>query len=264
MDEMEAEVMELEGRQGEMIAIIAKICPNRPRPTDISVVEKEPIDPIRWNHRFLFSASFKFSYEKHRALVLKFPLKCRLHPDLVADMVRAEAGAMGWARNHSALPIPKIRAFDHKGTVAWNTLRRPFLLVDHVPGKHITNKDWENMSEAQKLRAIDGVANVVVLLSLYPFEQIGSLYPKDQKINVDLGPLVTYPLVMYGNRHGSSPQISKLFHPRKSPYLTSTEYMMDIANKHLIHRPIQSPTSLSRDIIEMWIYRSLIPGLVLE
>jgi len=261
---MEAEFKELEALQEEMIAIIAKVCPNRPRPVDISVVEQEPIDPVRWPHRFRFDASFKVSYEKHRALVLKFPLKSQVHQDILPNKIAAEVGAMTWARSHSALPIPKVRAFDPKGNLPWNTTRRPFILLDHLPGKHITNKDWEQLSEQQRFRVLEAVANVVSALSLHPFDKIGSLYLKDRHGNVEVGISITGPLALYSLKHGSSPQLSALFIPRNSPYPTATEYLIDTANKHLIHRAITSPVVPSKDYVEMWMYRSLIPGLVLE
>ena len=264
MDPREAEFKELEALQEEMIAIIAKVCPNRPRPVDISVVEQEPIDPIRWPHRFRFDVSFKFSYDKHQALVLKFPLKCRVHKDAMFDKVRGEVGGMSWARSHSNLPIPKVRAFDPSGTSPLNPTRRPFICMDHFPGKHITNKEWERMSEIQKLHVTARVAMVTVLLSQHSFDKIGSLYPVDKKFNVDIGPLASCTLAWYTYRHGPDNKLSKLFKPSNSPYPTALEYLIDITNKHLVHRAIVSPSKVSTDYVEMWIYRSLLPGLVLE
>lgn len=263
MDPVQAEVDELLGMKAEMIATVGKRFPGRPKPVDISLVETEPIDPLHYPHAIRFDASFKLSYEGHQDLVMKFPLKSRVHQDIMADKVQSEAAAMAWARKHSNLPIPKLHAFDHRGNVSWNTTRRPYILYEHMPGKHITNADWDRMSHEQRVRVTAHVAMISVILSLHSFDKIGSLHPKDQKMNVGVGPLINSSLARYQFQTQNRPKISKLFQPRNSPYPTATEYMIDIANMHLLYQAIQSPSTLSRDYVDLWIYRSLIPGLVL-
>lgn len=263
MDPAHAEIEELVGLKEEMIATVAKVCPRLPRPVEVSLVETEPVDPLHWPHPIRFAASFKLTYEGHRGLVIKFPLRSRMHQDIIADEVKSEASAMVWARSHSNLPVPKVRYFDPKGNAALSTLGRPFILHDHMPGKHITNADWERMSKEHRLLVIARVAMITTVLSLHSFDKIGSLHPRDQQMNVVVGPLSTSPLARYRLQHQARPKVSQIFQPQNSPYSTATEYMIDIANMHLVHRAINSLSTPSRDYVEMWMYRSLIPGLTL-
>jgi hypothetical protein len=107
---------ELEGLKAEIASVFANIRVNRPKPSNITLIENEPIDPTHWATR-RYQVSFLVSWETKAAMVVKFPLKSQTHPAILEDKVKAEAGALMWARRHTrALPIPKVLAFDGKGS----------------------------------------------------------------------------------------------------------------------------------------------------
>src|SRR5438045_1652637 len=93
----------------------------------------DPVDPIYWPHPIRYEVSFLAAYQLHEPLVIKFPLMSVIHPDIITNKIKTEVGAMMWARTNTQLPVPKVRACDHKGTMPWNTTRRPFPLVVSCP-----------------------------------------------------------------------------------------------------------------------------------
>lgn len=265
MDPADVELRMLMGMMEEIMATVASAAPQRPRPENVSLVEQETINPISWRPGPVrYEASFLVDYQSHPPLVIKFPLLSVIHPDIITNKIKTEVGAMMWAKNNTPLPIPKVHACDPGGKFPWNSTRRPFILVDFMPGKHITNKDWEQMTVAQKCHVSSQVAEVVSCLSLHAFDKIGSLYPNLTKGTVELGPLITFPLALYCLLHGKTKQLSRIFQANDSPYLTATEYMIGITNAHLLRRALLYPSEPSSHYVEMWIYRSLIPALVLE
>src|SRR5579862_5060603 len=265
---VEEEVNMLKGLSAEIISTLAVCCPDRPKPVDMILIETEAIDPIHWPDAFHRHASFLLKWEARKPLVMSFPLTCRIHHDLVADKVKAEVGALLWAKNNTQLPIPRVRAYDPRGTHRGNATRRPFILHDHMPGKHITNKDWERMTNEQKYKVVGSVAKIVAEISIHPFDKIGSLYPEEQTpgVNVAVGPLLSYPVARYSILHDpnrKSSQLARMFRASHSPYVSAMDYMIDTSNKHLLHRALASPVP-SNQFLELWIYRSLIPSLVLD
>src|SRR5579862_5486230 len=267
---VEQEVEFLKGLSEEIVSTLAVCCANRPKPVNIRLVEgREKIDPIHDPDPFSRHVSFLLEWEAKKPLVMNFPLLCRTNPKLMMDKVMAEVGALVWARRNTQLPVPAVRAYDPVGTQRWNATRRPFILQEHMRGKHITNDDWEQMTNDQKYKVVGAVAKVVAELAIHPFDKIGSLYPETVTVsqpNIIIGPLISYAVTRYSIIHHSNPnssQLVQMFRASGSPYTSALDFMLQAANKHLMHRAMASPLPTDQ-YLELWIYRSLIPGLILD
>ena len=217
-------------------------------------------DHIDMKSSIRFQVSFLLTFDDGTEWVIKFPLFSRMHRELVPANVASEVATMTWAKSHTTLPIPSIRGSDYDGTQPWNVTHRPCIILDRVPGKHITDDDWERMTSEQRLLVVAHIARIKAELSLRRFTRIGSLfYPNKKGHTVDR--LVSQAVNTYCYLHGQMNM--DIFKAPKSPYSTTMEYLIDMANMRLIHEAIGS-TAMNDRYVEMWIYRSLLPSLVLD
>lgn len=259
MDIVHNEVEGLHALSSEIISTAAKIHPSGMTP-QLGCFNDEPIDPVHWPSSIRFEASFPLTFVDGTEWVINFPLFSRTHRDLIPAKLGSEVATLHWAKTHTTLPIPSIRACDYYGTQPWNATRRPCIILDHMPGKHITNNDWERMTLEQRLLVVAHVARIKAELCMHSFTQIGSLfYHKTRRYKVER--LVSEAVNRYCHLHGQKHM--DIFKAPKSPYPTAMEYLIDMANMRLIHEAIQS-TAINDQYVEMWIYRSLIPSLILD
>ena len=252
MDTVSREVESLRALSSAITSSVAKIHPNGKTP-QLGSFDDELID-------FRLEGSFPLIFDDGTQWVIKFRLLSRTHPEIVPSSLAAEVAAIHWVKSHTTLPVPRIRAVDFDGTQPWNATRRPCIIFDRMPGKFVTDSVWESMRPEQRFLVVAHVARVKVELSMDGFTAIGSLFlPKNNHYKVQR--LVSQNVSRYSFLHAK--KYTDIFMAPKSPYPTTTEYFIDMANMRLIHEAIQSSTINDR-YVEMWVYRSLIPSLVLD
>lgn len=108
---------------------------------------------------------------------------------------------MKWAKSYTTLPIPSIRGYDYDGTQPSNSTHRPCIILDRMPGKHITNDDWERMTPEQRLLIVAHIARIKAELSIHRFTRIGSLFYYNNK-GYTVDRLISHAVKRYCYLHG--------------------------------------------------------------
>jgi hypothetical protein len=252
MDAPDPEVQSLRALSSRITSTVAKIHPEGKTP-QLGSFDEDSID-------FRRNDSFPLAFDDGTQWVIKFRLVSRTHPELVPFSLSAEVAAMNWAKSHTTLPIPKLRAADFDGTARWNLTRRPCIMMDRMPGKFLTDSVWESMTLEQRFFVVTHVARVKAELSMDGFPGIGSLF-LTKNYHHKVQRLVSQNVCRYSVLHAE--KYADIFMAPKSPYPTTAEYFGEMDNMKLLHEATQSSV-ISRRYIEIWVYRSLIPSLVFD
>jgi hypothetical protein len=128
-----------------------------------------------------------------------------------------------------------------------------------MPGRHITNDDWEGMTKDQQLLVLDQIARIKAELTATSLSKIGSLVFKNGQFFLDR--LISPTMNRYCCIHAHTRRLVDIFKAPKSPYSTAMEFLVDMANLRLLHEATRS-TDMTEQLVDVWIYRSIIPSLI--
>jgi hypothetical protein len=258
MDPVIAEMEQLRGSVAEIAKSVANLHPSGLSP-DLSMLQNGPIDPILISSTIRFEMSFPLLFPDGTQWVIKFPLYTTTGTGMMNRKVLSQVATMKWVKTYTTLPVPTVHGFDNDGTAKWNTLHRPCIIVDQLPGKHISDTDWTEMSSDQRMHIVNQLARITAELTVRPCPGIGSLYFSKGQYNLNTLNSLTINRYchLYGRLHRD------IFKAPKSPYPSSMEFFVDMVNMRLISEAINS-TTLTDRFVEMWIYRSLVPSLIFD
>lgn len=261
--EVEAEVEALKGMSAELITIVAsQLNITNTDNASVDLIEKEPVVPLLWHEAIRFEASFLVTLGEEKAVV-KFPLFSRTPADMIAEKISVEVVTLTWVKQHTSLPVPQVKGIDWSGTLPWNTTHRPLLILEHLPGKFITDNVWRGMTDTEKHRVAAHIARVTAELSFHSFDKIGSLHPYDANYRAHVGPLVSYSIAYYCLQYKNQPKLARKFRNCCRTYSSTLEYVIALANLRLLQESIVSP-GITDKYVEAWIFRSIAPALILD
>jgi hypothetical protein len=205
-----------------------------------------------------YNHSIPLVFDDESVWVIKFPLKSRTTPSLIAQKVRSEVTTTKWVKANTSIPVPTIHGFDADGTAEWNATGRPCIIMDKAYGMTVSESQWRRFSEKNMRKVLTQIAQIVVELSTHHFDRIGSLF-EDEEGHVSVGPMLAESMNgwLKGHEH------LELFAAPKSPYSSATHYYHDLANMRLLFEATRSST-LSEPFIHMWICRSLLPSCIVN
>src|SRR5271169_2998791 len=81
-----------------------------------------------------YNALFPLSFDDGTEWVIKFPLFSSVSSALVSRKVESEVATTKWVKSNTSIPVPSIHAFDVDGRAAWNSTRRPCIVMDKIRG----------------------------------------------------------------------------------------------------------------------------------
>jgi len=100
-----------------------------------------------------YNHSIILQFKDKTEWVIKFPLNAMTCPSLMAQKVTSEVVTMKWIKKNTKIPVPQVHGFDPNGTSDWNVTRRPCIIMDKVPGRSISEKQWRHMKEPHRRRS---------------------------------------------------------------------------------------------------------------
>jgi hypothetical protein len=256
VEEIQGEIEALRSLTPEILASVAKVHPSGSLPR-LGLFEGTYYEPIYGPTTVRCDVSFPVIFDDGTEWVINFPLLCRTAHAF--RKVETEVATLKWVKANTALPVPSVHGYDSLGNSSWNTLRRPCIVLDRMPGRHITNSDWEGMTTDQQLLVFDQLAKIKAELTTNSFPRIGSLYLKNGQIFVDR--LISPTTNRYCTMHARNRRLADIFKMPKSPYSTAMEFLVDMANLRLLYEATRS-TDMTEQWVDMWIYRSIIPSLI--
>ena len=104
-----------------------------------------------------------------------FPLFTIMPQSFVSAKVLSESATLKWVKKYTTIPVPTVVAFDAEGREPWNTTLRPCIITTRLPGKHITNRMWAELTFDQQYVMAAHTARIKAELSMHCFNEIGTL-----------------------------------------------------------------------------------------
>ena len=223
-----AEISSINALSAEVIKSIGRLHPSGSTPQlnqfQENGKEERSLQHPGYNHSIILQFKDKTEW------VIKFPLNTMTCSSLMAQKVTSEVVTMKWIKKNTKIPVPQVHGFDPNGTSDWNLTRRPCIVMDKVPGRSISEKQWRHMKEPQQKKVISQVADIIATLTSHPFDRIGSLI-EDKSGSISIGPMVAEisNSYLHGREH------LDLFLAPDSPYWSATHYYLDLAAMRLLY-----------------------------
>lgn len=258
IEEIKGEIEALRASTKEVLISVSQVHPSGSLPK-LGPFDGCYYEPIYGPATVRFEVSFPVIFDDGTEWVINYPLLSRTaNPGWKLDF---EVATLKWVKTNTTLPVPSVHSYDPSGLASWNVLHRPCIILDRMPGRQITNNDWEGMNKDQQRLAIDGLAKIKAELTAHSFHRIGSIWYHDNKLFVQ--PLISHTVNRYCKMTAHDHRLVDIFKAPRSPYSTVMEYLLDMANFRLIYEANRS-ADMTEQWVDMWICRSLIPSLVLD
>jgi len=253
--DIENEIASIRSLAEEIIETVARIHPSNLRPNLGSFPPSEVPDNLRVIPGCNFSIPLTF--DDGTEWVIRFPLKTRTAFALMNRKILSEIATIKWLKRNTSIPCPTIHAFDADGNGEWNSTGLHCLIMDRIKGRALRNLEWRNLPSPQRDKVLRQIASIMVELGSHHFDGIGSPVEHPDG-TIGLGPLAELTCNEYCVITGHP----EFFLGPFPPYPTVMEYSIALANMRLIYEALQVPV-LSDTFTDMWLFRSLLPSLVL-
>jgi len=250
----EHEIASIRALSVEIVDTVARIHPSNLKPKLGSFPPSEVPD----NQRALpgFNFSIPLTFDDGTEWVIRFPLKTRTVFALLKRKILSEVATIKWLKLNTSIPCPAIHAYDPEGKSNWNATRRHCLIMDRMKGRALRNLEWRNMPSPQRDKVFQHIARVMVELGSHLFDHIGSLVEHPDG-TIGVGPLAEITCNEYSVLTGH-PE----FFINSLTYPTVLDYSVALANMRLTYEVLQV-NAISDTFADMWLFRSLLPSLVL-
>jgi len=253
-----SEVNGLRALGPQIASSIAKLHPTG------AVPEVGECEEIKAADRFslaLVDASFPVIFPDGTEWLINLPLYNLVSKHSISKKLDAEVSTMKWVRENTQIPVPRVHAVDLLGHADWNATHRPCIVIDKMPGRHLEEDFWEQLSREQHLHILDQVAKIQAQLYVHPFPAIGSLYYEydDQNVpqNLQVLRFISHATDSYCVWYRA---FREFFKAARSPYTRTLQFITELLNMRLLHEAICSPT-MTDVFLYVWVARSLVPSL---